>query len=566
LPLHAKAEDLTILYSLYRTAGPARVREVTPRDIKTFVNSIGALHRQWGDEIPLVLQGAYVLCSDRIRSERDLLSEDLIGPQALPFVEGVASDWRLYVAAVHFNVSVEEAPQLILGRTIERSLASGAYEELQDLTTVPGFLVVCERVTQDRVADWQSSQPSGIALAGRALAGVGIGGDGEGSRIWMSLIRAVKRVDQMELLDERVGEGVVALLERDELDSRSLLGSHVVGVLSRGVSRTPEAGEAESDEQVSKWTECAVPVVRHLLREQPELLEDLRVPGETAFYLGVLRALRRRHESTNIVAKFLPTVPREAVMAELVRLVEQGQTVPASSELVETLMQVSGEWEISAYAASLVQRLRAETGIGSSEASGCLRCLLALDRNDEAVLNGLGQLARGGHLFHLFSVARRDSDPQLSALSLGLILSLVPDGTAEELPGNAGAGTQDYFEVVDAPDNFSEILDILGEHIPLWVRESELLDAGNTVDRTRGLVRAAISRSLKTEAEASPLTPEEYLRLFSSIQSWLGQDLLRPLTSLMISRGGLLEKLQSDEFDSERHALYLLALELSRGG
>ena len=47
-PEHAKnTDELNAIYRLFRLKGLPADRPLTPRDIKLFINKIGALHRQW---------------------------------------------------------------------------------------------------------------------------------------------------------------------------------------------------------------------------------------------------------------------------------------------------------------------------------------------------------------------------------------------------------------------------------------------------------------------------------------------------------------------------------------
>ena len=50
-------QPIVQLYDLWHTMVS------TPRSVTTFVNAVGSVHRQWGDEIPLVQQALYAIVS-----------------------------------------------------------------------------------------------------------------------------------------------------------------------------------------------------------------------------------------------------------------------------------------------------------------------------------------------------------------------------------------------------------------------------------------------------------------------------------------------------------------------
>ena len=60
-PDHKPKSDFHTVYRLFYLKTAINGHPVTPRDIKLFANHLGALHRQWGDEIPLPVQAVYTL-------------------------------------------------------------------------------------------------------------------------------------------------------------------------------------------------------------------------------------------------------------------------------------------------------------------------------------------------------------------------------------------------------------------------------------------------------------------------------------------------------------------------
>ena len=58
MPEHSPEADFEAVYHIYRIKAPS-TRPVTPREVKIFVNAVGALHRQWCGKIQLPFLAAY---------------------------------------------------------------------------------------------------------------------------------------------------------------------------------------------------------------------------------------------------------------------------------------------------------------------------------------------------------------------------------------------------------------------------------------------------------------------------------------------------------------------------
>lgn len=159
LPAHKGKPELDAVTRLYRLRGAPPDKPITPRDIKIFVNRVGALHRQWGDEIPLPVMAAYVLHQNQIEKP----SEDLIRPGFLDaVVQGVlgGDSWQKYFASLYFNVPPGKALQVLIGQRAESALANGNSDALDELKDIPGFWEIVEHTIDANSGTWaEPSQP-----------------------------------------------------------------------------------------------------------------------------------------------------------------------------------------------------------------------------------------------------------------------------------------------------------------------------------------------------------------------------------------------------------------------
>ena len=97
-------------------------RSPTPRQLKQFVNQIGAIRRQRSD-VSLVHVGYYVLLRrDGVDVRAGLIEAEL---PARPLVHLFESQVRDDLAALHFGADHAQAQQLLMGPELERAFAGG---------------------------------------------------------------------------------------------------------------------------------------------------------------------------------------------------------------------------------------------------------------------------------------------------------------------------------------------------------------------------------------------------------------------------------------------------------
>ncbi len=168
LPDHEPKSDFDIVYRLFRQWQLLKGSSPTPRDVKLFVNRLGSIHRQWCPEIGLCNQALYVVVSDRIhKPAEDLIRKDFLES---PIENLVAfSEWRIDLAAIHFNVEPNKALQVLIADRIERALLEGNQSAIKELSLINGFTTICDHILEENHREWAHSQPETLAMAALAL-------------------------------------------------------------------------------------------------------------------------------------------------------------------------------------------------------------------------------------------------------------------------------------------------------------------------------------------------------------------------------------------------------------
>jgi hypothetical protein len=175
-------DDHYEVYRVLATNVAEKNKSLTIRELKLFVNQIGAIHRQWagadpnGDAFSLPLIAYYVLLRrDGIRMLRFLRDPN---PLPVKYQELLGSDIRESFAALFFNVEVSAARQLLFSDPIKKALTEGDPKELTTVASLlsKGFWDVFERIAKD----WASSESLRVADAALALEESGLAKTADG--------------------------------------------------------------------------------------------------------------------------------------------------------------------------------------------------------------------------------------------------------------------------------------------------------------------------------------------------------------------------------------------------
>jgi len=168
LPDHSP-EDWRLIYRVFNLSGINRSENPTPRELKIYVNQIGAIHRQWQDDLAIGAVAYYVGLRrylDQAALRESLVHGTLNNLNEVGSLIGESIDLRGTLAAVLFNVTPKLATQCLLGGPIYDSLVKQQPGEIRRLeqTHKDGFWAVMEEVAVNRIAETPSADLGKIAL------------------------------------------------------------------------------------------------------------------------------------------------------------------------------------------------------------------------------------------------------------------------------------------------------------------------------------------------------------------------------------------------------------------
>lgn len=153
LPEHDK-DDQHAIYRVLNTCD-SKNSIPTPRELITFVNQIGAIHRQWNDKYPLKDIAYYVI--KKRKNEHATIQNGLINGEIPDNQERhvLSNNINQNLSGLLFNVDPELGQQLLLSESIYDALKENKHETITSLENIhkDGFWAVIEEVMTTRLVN-----------------------------------------------------------------------------------------------------------------------------------------------------------------------------------------------------------------------------------------------------------------------------------------------------------------------------------------------------------------------------------------------------------------------------
>lgn len=389
----ANVEAVLRLRGLYPGAVPGRAvadEAPTPRQLKQFVNQIGAVRRQ-RDDIPLVHIAYYVLLRrDGVDMQKALIGSEVPHTKLAHLFGG---EVREDVAALYFGADRLLAQQLLLGPAMEAAFSAGRSEVVKGLSERPGFVDALEGL------DFEARAGAGGIELTRAVAVLGRSGalGVEAVKAWAGAVLdpLANQTPMWRVQGREAGEGLAILLNRvsgsndDELKE----------LLSR-VAQAPLEADTEGQGQL-QGVAGLVDELTNLGRVADSIRITVDIPASRLVdSLAFLRAEVEQLKSTRLVE--LVANPSEVANA-LVEAATSGRIAQADGAL-ELLLLRPERLALAELATDSITWLAANEPASREQ----LSLLLAwLDRARRALEpeTVLGVAADNGTLLHLVAVA-----------------------------------------------------------------------------------------------------------------------------------------------------------------
>ncbi len=395
-PDHNEA-DRHIIYRVDEEWRSSHAMPPTPRDLKLYVNQIGAIHRQWQHEFPIGHVASYVLHS----RQGDSLIEQLKSgdfPSAnirRLFKEDIIPS----LAGLTFNTPAHKGMELLLSDPIYNCLSNGTGTQLVELceSHKHGFWAVTERVVTSRIVGAPSAV---IAHTGRVIFDAGIlDGDQtmESQAIRSTLKDTVTSVQNWLPLDNSMAEGICSIHRL--FNEREL---------SASVMKSVGASVGQSKANEKKQETANVPIaLLAIMKTVTDLAfddvipESISIPGDVETWMTICETLNADGANEQYIKHFRPKEKTDAIATAIQTAVGKGEFSERHIATVIVTTKAAAKTDWSSVVTAIQNRLDANAGASADEMRPLLRGLWELrNLGDGKAAKSLKTLVNDGHIAH----------------------------------------------------------------------------------------------------------------------------------------------------------------------
>jgi hypothetical protein len=455
LPAHHEDD----FHGVYRAFALHRGHDVqpTPRDLRLFVNSIGALHRQWQDREGLTVPAlACFALLGRDGVERALRAPT---PNVDTLAERVIGDsWRDALVVLHFSAPLAEARVMLLRDPITSALDEGDGAALRRLeaTHAEGFWAVFEDSAPTGRNDWGLVGQPDLARGAIALDSSGLFKEDPERREAVLVLNRIKTaataVDAWQPFNKEAAEGMAALCRLAGADTA------FAAALFRGATSAEIPTDADGTGVALRWVHGAFELLAgtHEL-SAPPILEVPLTPDQ---WFSVAPDIQDAELDDDIWQRLAPRNAGAVDEAIATRL-ESRQDVEVVGMLTGVMLQTQAASALHRTANALIDYL----GDFSSEIPPYLAwavdALIACNAAGLVDADSYGRLAVEGQLLHNLALAFDHQDAGAMAGCAFAYLQSTPSASApRQFQGYADHGYQSLLTLLRDPQSYPGVSDV----------------------------------------------------------------------------------------------------------
>jgi len=546
--------ELHLVYRVYDLARPTTGLPPTPRDLKLFVNQIGAVHRQWGDRFPLPHVAYYAILFMKRPSVLNYLRQRPLPDQKIERLLGENVIETL--AALAFNTEVEKARELLLLDDLKNALQEGNVGGLQEIADKhpDGVWLVMERVP---FAEWAVSESENLAMTARALQKVDFANRAPEEVVRSvidSLSAAFQAVEQWEYSRKDTGEGIAAILK---LDPDVELASSLISSVSESA---PKVVEETTIRDIDQWWDTQVTVLHAAWNLGPDevLGEGVLIPGNAAWCVRVCSRLVEDPDSEKYIPFLKTDVGGGEITEHLKQNISQGDLNTDDSRGFNALQRLSSEINWEEIALASFQRLNTAGSYEPGEIIALQSVLWDLRNSLQVASDRLKQLTNQGFILHHLHHARTKASSDATAWCMFTHLHMRPESSP---PPNQIGNTMDGWNYLNSalknPSDHEELLIAFNRVVARYEQHGLLLLLVDRVPDSKPWVVASIEEIVQSGHTLKLLSSAEYIARHEFLKAELDEDIYTSAVNALVGESDLLTQIREGAFDPDRAELYL---------
>ena len=550
LPTHS-ADDHYAVFRTYRDLEASPTSLPTPRAIITYLNRLVAIHRLWGDTIPLATQAAYLAVESSRSLDEGLVANNLgtvLQPGVIASLEALDPQYRENLAALHTGMEPQIALQVVTKPRLEAALVSGDTEQIQQLASLPGFAEYCREVVGNQLVHWTQSEPATMFAAMRALHAV-TRSEPVWTTVWNSLARGLQQVSPpWPDWDMAAAEAVAALIQHVQPDHRQPVAEQALAAW--GDVRLPEGPEA-----ARKWVEASRVLLR-VVKDcgvSPSVMRALSLPGDGQTSIRILEQLEADDEH---LLNYLWAAPTGDILSVLADHCITGQLGPADLHTVAILVghESISDWE--GLRGAIQQRLsQVNPPIPADQLQNLLELAAAVSVTDREFVSLLQPTLAGGQLLsHLNGVDPSIYPKPVAIVTVGMMMAKINPGTNQ-----AWAVGQSRFEQARTNPNGDVLAEMSRVTSKFWgITDLLYLDQPLFEPTVGHLIKSMAEAELTKDQDGYPA--EQFVTDWPHLERLVDASMRRALIQHELHQANMVTTVITMPFDPERYTLYLTML------
>lgn len=555
LPDHKESEFYLInrVYALYRKD---KDKSPTPRDLKLYINQIGALHRQWQDIIPIQHMGYYVVLKRKgVAIDKALIEGKLIDQDVESLLGTDISD---NLAAMYFNVEVPLAKQLLLKEPIINALGEGNTDELTNLSKLRGF----EQVLVDvPFHEWIDAESHRLAKAASALTKSDILQNINSSVakiIKQALKRAAISTSYWNNFTPDIGLGIASLFYLLGYD-REVLKKSIKAISSKMI---PGDNETPTPDSFNAWIDGLVVLFQEIDGKDSinidEFRGQIRIPANEKGYIKVCTQLSKRDTEGKYWSLIVPKVDSELIATELGEIAKTDTL--SRDQLLAIRVMKAGHEKINwgPIITEIGNRLKINTTYSPHLVSTPLSILWELIQDEGRSKELLQELAQGGFIFHHLNSVK--SDPEAAAWCLVSHAYFSPNFSVASQFGGSVSGRMFIDELFAQPEQYEELTEQVVRLLSSLNQQSLLYKILDGSPNSNKWVGSALASVIKNDyKQFFPIN--EFITRWNYFCEELDENEYNFLISNLIKSSDLVNTVVGNKFNIDDVCLYVAMIE-----
>ena len=330
------------IFQIFRSIALLEYNNIpTPREMKTFINRVVALAKQY-DPKDVILKEIALYAAMELSKEKKL--ENLAGKinKEYQLISLTSDDFREGLAAIHYGVARSEANEVLYGPKISSAIEEGNSEELTKLLDEPAAQRVCNNYLTDHVCYWENLEE--LLTASSAFAGF------ESKRCSNHVRRCLKTMaEQLNNINDKHFEINGSLSEDNIDDLIRLIEFHpniisvVKGKLSIGMSKEDygDKSDNEFDSIIKEWVKAVIKIMKFISSKEIDPTIHISL-SDPIYYKKLLDIIIKEEEGSEYLKYFCPKIHiKEKYFKAYLKDIEAGTIRTQDVDIIDGLLSMS---------------------------------------------------------------------------------------------------------------------------------------------------------------------------------------------------------------------------------